>query len=148
MQAFAYVRADDELGAAVARRIAARDGTIVQAIDVSRRYGERKEWGVRLNSTYSNGNTPWNRQTDEFGNVVLGLDYRGENARIEADIGYQADNLKPPMRFFTVPTTTTLIPPPPKAGHNFQVPWAYYAPTDFFSTVRGEVDVTDSVTAA
>jgi iron complex outermembrane receptor protein len=116
-------------------------------IDVSRRYGERKEWGVRLNSTYSNGNTPWNRQTDEFGNVVLGLDYRGENARMEADIGYQADNLKPPMRFFTVPTTTTLIPPPPKAGHNFQVPWAYYAPTDFFSTVRGEVDVTDSVTA-
>ena len=60
-------------------------------IDVSRRYGERKEWGVRLNSTYSNGNTPWNRQNDEFGNAVLGLDYRGENARFEADIGYQAD---------------------------------------------------------
>lgn len=30
-------------------------------IDVSRRYGEHKEWGVRLNSTYSNGNTSWNR---------------------------------------------------------------------------------------
>lgn len=116
-------------------------------IDVSRRYGDRKEWGVRLNSTYSNGNTPWNRQTDEFGNVVLGLDYRGENARMEADIGYQADNLNPPLRFFTVPTTTTLIPPPPKAGHNFQVPWAYYAPTDFFSTVRGEVDLSDWITA-
>ena len=38
-------------------------------MDVSRRYGEHKEWGVRLNSTYSNGNTPWDRQTDEFGNV-------------------------------------------------------------------------------
>ncbi|WP_235782660.1 TonB-dependent receptor [Bradyrhizobium murdochi] len=116
-------------------------------IDVSRRYGEHKEWGVRLNSTYSNGNTPWNRQTDEFGNVHLGLDYRGENARMEVDVGYQADNLNPPLRFFTVPATTTIIPPPPKAGHNFQVPWAYYAPTDFFSTVRGEVDVTDWMTA-
>ncbi len=118
-----------------------------QNVDVSRRYGDRKEWGVRLNSTYSNGNTPWNRQTDEFGNVVLGLDYRGENARVEVDVGYQADNLNPPMRFFSVPATTTLIPPPPKPGHNFQVPWAYYAPTDFFSTVRGEVDINDSVTA-
>jgi iron complex outermembrane receptor protein len=120
-----------------------------QITDVSRRYGEHKEWGIRLNSTYSNGGTPWNRQTDEFGNVVLGLDYRGENARMAVDVGYQADNLNPPLRFFTLSTNppTTIIPPPPKAGTNFQVPWAYYAPTDFFSTVRGEVDVTDWVTA-
>ena len=116
-------------------------------MDVSRRYGEHKEWGVRLNSTYSNGNTPWNRQTDEFGNVHLGLDYRGENVRMEADVGYQADNLNPPMRFFNIPATTRFIPAPPKAGFNFQVPWAYYAPTDFFSTVRGEVDINDWVTA-
>ena len=116
-------------------------------IDVSRRYGEHKEWGVRLNSTYSNGNTPWNRQRDEFGNAVLGLDYRGERARVAVDIGYQADNLNPPLRFFTVPTTVTRIPDPPKAGLNFQVPWAYYAPTDFFTTVKGEVDVTDWMTA-
>jgi len=116
-------------------------------MDVSRRYGEHKEWGVRLNSTYSNGNTPWNRQTDEFGNAVLGLDYRGENARVAVDVGYQADNLKPPLRFFGVGPGVTLIPPPPKAGTNFQVPWAYYAPTDFFSTVKGEVDLADWVTA-
>ncbi|MBR0960062.1 TonB-dependent receptor [Bradyrhizobium japonicum] len=116
-------------------------------VDVSRRYGEHKEWGVRLNSTYSNGNTPWNRQTDEFGNAVLGLDYRGERVRAAVDIGYQADNLNPPLRFFNVPATTTVIPSPPKAGLNFQVPWAYYAPTDFFTTARGEVDVTDWMTA-
>lgn len=116
-----------------------------QHIDVSRRYGERNEWGVRLNSTYSNGSTPWNRQTDEFGNVHLGLDYRGENARVDVDLGYQADNLTPPLRFFTV--GSNIIPPPPKAGTNFQVPWAYYQPTDFFSTVRSEVDINDWVTA-
>ncbi|QOZ10385.1 TonB-dependent siderophore receptor [Bradyrhizobium sp. CCBAU 51765] len=116
-------------------------------IDVSRRYGEHKEWGVRLNSTYSNGNTPWNRQTDEFGNVVLGVDYRGERVRAAVDVGYQADNLNPPLRFFNVPATTTTIPSPPKAGLNFQVPWAYYAPTDFFTTARGEVDVADWITA-
>jgi iron complex outermembrane receptor protein len=54
------------------------------------------------------------------------------------------------LRFFSVPTAINpalLIPPPPKPGLNPQVPWAYYAPTDFFTTVRGEVDVTDWVTA-
>jgi len=116
-------------------------------IDVSRRYGEHKEWGIRLNSTYSNGNTPWNRQKDEFGNAVLGLDYRGENARFEADIGYQADVLKPPLRFFGIGSVPLLLPPPPKAGTNFQVPLAYYEPTDFFTTARGEVDVLDWLTA-
>ena len=117
-------------------------------IDVSRRYGEHKEWGVRLNSTYSNGNTPWNRQTDEFGNVVLGLDYRGENARMEVDVGYQADNLNPPLRFFGLfRRRRRSFRRRRRPGLNFQVPWAYYAPTDFFSTVRGEVDVTDWVTA-
>jgi iron complex outermembrane receptor protein len=115
-------------------------------IDVSRRYGEHKEWGVRLNSTYSNGDTPWDRQTDEFGNAVLGVDYRGENARLAFDVGYQADNLTPPLRFFGVGPITS-IPPPPKAGTNFQVPWAFYKPTDLFTTVRGEVDVTDWMTA-
>ena len=116
-----------------------------EQIDVSRRYGEHKEWGVRLNQTYSNGNTPWNRQTDELGNVALALDYRGETVRAAVDIGYQADVLDPPLRFFTV--GSTVIPSPPKAGTNFQVPWAYYHPTDFFSTVKGEVDVTDWMTA-
>ena len=116
-----------------------------EQIDVSRRYGEHKEWGVRLNNTYSNGNTPWNRQNDEFGNVALGLDYRGENARFAVDLGYQADVLNPPMRFFTV--GSTVIPSPPKAGLNFQVPWAYYHPTDFFTTAKGEVDLADWITA-
>ncbi|XUM21767.1 TonB-dependent siderophore receptor [Bradyrhizobium oligotrophicum S58] len=117
-----------------------------EQIDVSRRYGEHKEWGVRLNSSYANGNTPWNRQSDELGNVALGLDYRGENARLAVDLGYQADTLKPPLRFFGVGAITK-IPDPPKAGLNFQVPWAYYAPTDFFTTVKGEVDLSDRITA-
>jgi iron complex outermembrane receptor protein len=117
-----------------------------EQIDISRRYGEHKEWGVRLNSSYSNGNTPWNRQKDELGNVALGVDYRGENARLAVDIGYQADSLKPPLRFFGVGNIAK-IPDPPKAGLNFQVPWAYYAPTDFFTTVKGEVDLSDRITA-
>jgi iron complex outermembrane receptor protein len=124
-----------------------------EQIDISRRYGDHKEWGIRLNSSYSNGDTPWNRQSDENGNVALGLDYRGETARFAVDLGYQADNLNPPVRFFSLntntlpPTFVTKIPDPPKAGLTPQVPWAYYQPTDFFTTAKGEVDLSDWVTA-
>ncbi|BAM91292.1 putative ferric siderophore receptor protein precursor [Bradyrhizobium oligotrophicum S58] len=119
-----------------------------EQMDVSRRFGEHKEWGVRFNGGYSNGDTPWNRQHDELGNAHLAVDYHGENVRIDADVGYQADNLTPPLRFFGVNTATvTSIPAPPAAGTNFQVPWAYYVPTDFYSTIKGEVDLNDKITA-
>ncbi|MGC2774363.1 MAG: TonB-dependent receptor [Bradyrhizobium sp.] len=117
-----------------------------EQMDVGRRFGDHKEWGVRFNGGYSNGDTPWNRQHDELGNAHLAVDYHGENVRIDADVGYQADNLTPPLRFFGVGALTK-IPDPPAAGTNFQVPWAYYVPTDFYSTVKGEVDLNDKITA-
>ena len=41
----------------------------------------------------------YDNQTDEFGNAVLNMDYRGERVRVSADLGYQADNLSVPQRF-------------------------------------------------
>jgi iron complex outermembrane recepter protein len=119
-----------------------------EQIDVSRRYGEHKEWGVRLNSTYSDGNTPWDHQNDKFGNAVLGVDYRGEAARLAVDFGRQTDNLNPPLRFFSAsPAISPIIPPPPKAQLNFEPQWAYYRPSDTFLTARSEVDLTSWMTA-
>jgi iron complex outermembrane receptor protein len=117
-------------------------GTLV---DVARRYGEQKEWGVRFNGGYRNGSTPFDRQNDEYGNAVLGLDYRGERVRVSADIGYQIDNLSPPIRFLQF-LPTIAIPPAPAAGTNFIVPWAKWRTKDSFAVVRSEVDVTDWAT--
>ena len=115
-------------------------------VDISRRYGEHKEWGVKAEQHLLERQYALDRQTDEFGNVVLGVDYRGERVRAAFDVGYQADNLRPPLRFFGL-GATTVIPKPPTPGLNFQVPWAYYAPTGFFTTAQGEVDLTDWMTA-
>ena len=90
---------------------------------------------------------PWNRQTDEFGNAVLGLDYRGENARFEADIGYQAENLNPPLRFYSRPALLPFLPPPPKPGTNLQCRGPTTSRQTSSRLTRGEVDLTDWVTA-
>lgn len=114
--------------------------------DVARRYGEHKEWGVRFNGSYSDGKTPFDRQSSEFGNAVLGLDYRGENVRVSADVGYQANNLTPPIRFFSFQPTVVPLPPAPAASSNAIPDWAYWKPKDAFAMVRAEVDVTPGLT--
>lgn len=120
-------------------------------VDISRRYGENREFGVRFNGGYLNGNTAWDHQKNEFGNAVLGLDYRNDRVRWSADIGYQQSDLNPPMRFFTLGAPTlgfplTSMPDAPKAGTNYQVPWAKWSPRDTFATTKAEVDLTDSTT--
>jgi len=120
-------------------------------IDVSRRFGENKEFGVRFNGSYRNGATAYDRQTDEFGNAVLNLDYRSERVRWSADVGYQAEDLSPPLRFITLPSSplpiTIPVPPAPRAGTNYMPSWAEWKPKDTFAMTRGEVDVAESITA-
>jgi iron complex outermembrane recepter protein len=121
-------------------------------VDVARRFGDQKEFGLRFNGGWRGGSTAFDRQTDAFGNGVLNFDYRGERVRFSADIGYQAENLSPPLRFisftssppfaFTIPT-----PPAPAAGTNYMPSWATWKPRDTFAMGRGEVDLTDSITA-
>jgi iron complex outermembrane receptor protein len=120
--------------------------------DVARRYGDNKEWGVRFNGLGRGGSTAFDRQTDEFGNAALNLDYRGERVRFSTDIGYQAENLNPPLRFLTFtssPPFATTIPVPalPKPGANYMPDWATWKPKDAWAMTRGEVDLTESVTA-
>jgi iron complex outermembrane recepter protein len=103
--------------------------------DVSRRYGENKEWGIRFKGLARGGSTAFDRQTNEFGNGALNLDYRGERVRFSADVGYQAENLSPPLRFLTFTTsppfaTTIPVPPAPAAGTNYMPSWATWKPRD------------------
>ena len=121
-------------------------------VDVARRYGERKEFGIRFNGAYQNGATAYDRQTEEFGDAVLNLDYRGENVRWSADLGYQAQDLSPPLRFISLATNpplpvSILTPPAPPAGTNYMPTWATWKPKDTFAMTQGEIDLTDFVTA-
>jgi iron complex outermembrane receptor protein len=70
----------------------ASNGQLGGAIDFSRRYGDNGEFGVRFNGVYRDGNTAIDRNSEELGLGVLGLDYRGERLRLSADLGYQVDN--------------------------------------------------------
>lgn len=114
------------------------------AADVARRFGEDDEYGVRLNLARRDGEGGVEAQQRELDVVGLGLDRRGDRARFSADIGWQDQRIDSPR-----PTVTPAgeIPTPPSSNSNFAQPWTYTAEEQLFGVARGELELTDTVSA-
>ncbi|OOF38762.1 TonB-dependent receptor [Rodentibacter mrazii] len=108
--------------------------------DVSRRFGDSKEFGVRLNAAHTEGESAIDN--DKARNTVfhLGLDWKGEKARISADLGYQKNHLSSPRPSVTLAGTVTEVPSAPKATSNWGQHWTYSEERDVFGTLRAEYD--------
>lgn len=112
------------------------------SVDVSRRFGANREWGVRLNGAARSGDVAID---DEFrSSYVLGgaIDYRGERLRLSLDIAYQRvhiDHLRP-----KVTIATAAIPAVPDASRNYGQAFTYTTLRDLFGEARAEYDVTDN----
>jgi iron complex outermembrane receptor protein len=114
-------------------------------IDIGRRFGDAQEWGVRFNGSYRGGDTPTARQSQQLGDVALGLDYRGQRVRLSLDVGYQNQDVDSPLRP-TYLATNIAVPRAPKAAANYFQPWTYAHVQDWYGALRGEVDLTDDWT--
>jgi iron complex outermembrane receptor protein len=117
---------------------------IYAAADLARRFGDQDEWGARLNVAGRGGEASVEDQTNSLRVVGLNLDRRGERARFSADLGWQDHRIDAPR-----PSVTpgAAIPEAPSADRNFAQRWTYTDEEQLFGAVRGEVDITDSVTA-
>jgi len=117
---------------------------IYAAADLARRFGDQDEWGARLNVAGRGGEASVEDQTNTLRVVGLNLDRRGERARFSADLGWQDHRIDAPR-----PSVTpgAAIPEAPSADRNFAQRWTYTDEEQLFGGVRGEFDITDSVTA-
>lgn len=115
-------------------------------IDVGQRYGEFKEFGVRFNGSYKDGNTELANQSQEVGNAFVGLDYRGERVRLSADVGYEKNNTTAMTRFIDI-ANLTAIPAPPDARASYMPSWGFWQSESRYAIVQGEVDITENLTA-
>ncbi len=114
------------------------------AADLSRRFGDANEWGLRLNLAARDGTGAVEDQDRQLRVVGLGVDHRGDRARFSADLGWQDHHIDAPR-----PSVTPAgdVPAPPSADANFAQPWTYTDERQLFGAARGEFDLTDSVTA-
>lgn len=119
-------------------------GQTYLATDIARRFGPDDRAGMRVNAARRNGETSVDREERELDVLAVGADYRGNSFRVSADVGYQNHRIDEPR-----PSVTPNggIPDAPDADKNFAQPWTVSKERQRFGTLRGEVDLSDSVTA-
>jgi len=115
-------------------------------IDVGRRFGPENQFGVRANGVFRAGATAVGGNSDKRGLAVLGLDFRGERVRLSADLGFQSQYIGGVISYIGIANAVPL-PYAPNARTNQGQPWGYLDRQDIFGVVRGEVDLTENVTA-
>jgi len=120
------------------------EGELYLALDLARRFGADDAWGGRLNLARRDGEAGVEGQDRRLTALGLGLDRRGARARFSADFGYQDHRIDAPR---PAVTPAGAVPVPPPADGNFAQPWTYTDEEQAFGVVRGEFDLTDSISA-
>ncbi|USA45223.1 TonB-dependent receptor [Acinetobacter sp. C26M] len=116
------------------------------ANDISRRFGENQEFGVRVNTAYRGGNTSIDDEKASLGLASIGLDYRGDRLRLSGDMGYSNNRLNATRPNITL-SGVSHVPKPIDSSSNYAQKWTYSNEEDVFGSYRAEYDLSDAVTA-
>lgn len=109
-------------------------------VDVGRRYGDQKEFGVRFNGTFGGGDTTIDRQWTRNGSAALGLDFRGDRLRLSADMIYQNDYMQGASRGYT-PVPGIQVPAAPDPRINLAQSFDYARAQSITGIVQAEYDI-------
>jgi len=120
-------------------------GTGGVSVDWGRRYGPAKEWGVRINGQFRDGETSIDKERLQVGFGSIALDYRGDRVRWSFDLAYQSNDGEALRGFMTV-APGIVIPPAPKLSRNLSQPWEFAKGTNLLASTRLEVDLSSNVT--
>jgi iron complex outermembrane receptor protein len=118
-------------------------------VDLGRRFGAEKEFGVRLNAVYRDGDTPIHRQSRKSQLLALGLDYETARVRLSADLGYQEQDLRGVrgVGWFGLGDGVTAVPGAPDNRINASDPTEFSHPKVTYGMLRGELDLGERWTA-
>lgn len=115
-------------------------------LDLARRFGEKKEWGVRLNVLKRDGDTPIDRQEDHMKNGALAIDYRGDKLKASLDVANQ-ERLTSGYSANIVYNQGFALPRPMENDKNFVNDWEYIKTDAKYWMARAEYEFSPAVTA-
>ncbi|SEV91978.1 TonB-dependent siderophore receptor [Luteibacter sp. 329MFSha] len=115
------------------------DSQVGGSVDVGRRFGANKEYGIRVNAVHRDGGTAVDGEQRRVTAASVAFDYRGENLRITTDVGYQKQVITG-GRAVVYPGAITRVPRAPSAKTNYAQPWSNSSLEDTFGVVRAEYD--------
>ena len=114
-------------------------------LDVSRRLGPDRQFGVRFNGSHHQGDTPVDNQSRRADVGALALDYQGERFRATLDLIRQEEKFDAPSRPFLV-AAGIAVPSAPDGRRNVTQPWGWSKIDDQSALLRAEYDVSDKLT--
>lgn len=115
-------------------------------VDVGRRFGEEKQFGVRVNGAYRDGESAVNDQEKQAKLASIALDWRGERARASADLYTTKDHVDGPTRGITI-ASGGAIPSVPNPDTLLNPSWANFITETKGIIGRGELDINDQLAA-
>ncbi|MBW3510285.1 TonB-dependent receptor [Janthinobacterium sp. NKUCC06_STL] len=115
-------------------------------IDLGQRFGEHKQFGIRVNGVYRDGDGAIDHQKKKTKLVSVGLDWRGNGARLSADLYHSEDRADGLNRGVNLAPGLP-VPRPPKAETLLNPSWAFYDTKDKGAMLRGELDLNAQVMA-
>lgn len=124
----------------------ASDAQFGTHVDMGRRLGADKQFGIRFNGAYRDGDGAVGKQRKKVQLGSLALDWRGERARLSADLYSADDRVDGPARGVGL-APGVAIPRPPRGDTLINPDWAYVDSQDKGAMLRGELDINDSLLA-
>lgn len=115
-------------------------------LDLSRRFGENKELGMRLNVLKRDGDTPIAQQDDHMKNAALAIDYRGAKLKASLDVANQ-DRLTNGYSANINYNQGFALPRPPENDKNFVNDWEYIKTNAKYWMARAEYEFSPAFTA-
>lgn len=115
-------------------------------VDVGTRFGDEKQFGIRMNGVYRSGNTAVDNEGRDVAVAGASFDFRSGPARIMLDVGYEdqrANWSRPTVRL----NANIAVPTPPRSTYNYGQPWTYTQLRDLYALARIEVDLAPDITA-
>jgi iron complex outermembrane receptor protein len=123
----------------------ASDSQVGEAIDLSRRFGSDRQFGIRFNGLHRQGGTPLDNQKSRAEVGALSLDYQGERFRASLDVIEQYQWIDAPTRPFLV-ASGIQVPSAADGRRNVTQSWGWWKSNDISTLLHAEYDVSDNVT--
>ncbi|MDF7674466.1 TonB-dependent receptor [Acetobacteraceae bacterium ESL0709] len=115
------------------------------ALDIGRRFGEGKQFGMRLNVAGMSGQTSIDHEKRHSTIVSYDTDWHDDKTRITLDMNYQNQGVQWGRPSVMLGAGTTKVPHPVKPSHNFGQPWSYNELNYISGMLNIEHDLTDNI---
>ena len=123
-------------------------------LDVSQRFGENREWGVRLNTEILNGETSVDEAEMKAKGIAINIDHKDEHSSTNLFANYRDLDVYNAVRWFKLATPSsnpkapgvTGLPDAPDGSKNFAAAGTHKAGYGWFATLNHEQYMNDDWT--